>query len=503
MTRQASPDLLDLAEAVASGALRADDAERQVREALGPDHDAASDKAVRELRGLIVAASAVRFHVRATRDALGVDNPDVSYANASIATIVPGPVTAGSVRRSVTRSGGRPPRRTWLLVAATLLIGTGIIGASLVGGRLAVPTPEPTIPSGVVDASASPDTSPDVSVAPSPAPGMFAYIVGDQTTGGGWRRLWVANLDGTGAHELVSDMGGDQQAPVWSPDGTHLLFSWAPATIGEDGYPIGAFRFYLADVSGGEPQLVDTGCVAPCTGDGDLAYLGDAAFSRDGMRLVFVRSPFPGASVLATIDLPSGRVVELTSTMLEGDLNRHPRFSPDGSQIVFGRDLPIDPNEPKINGDQWPGQLQGLFAIDADGRNLRQIVPSGMPMDWPSYGSADWSPDGAHLVFEVGFASNPVPNAIKGNGYTITPSVDIYTIRPDGTDVRRLTSDGGSLDPGWTTDGRILFARWAPDQPLPRWIMDADGGNQRQLSFPQQLLGASPNQAAIMALTAP
>jgi Tol biopolymer transport system component len=413
---------------------------------------------------------------------------------------------ARSMRRRRPLGGkGRAVRRTWLLVAATLLIGTGVVGAAVVGGRLIAPNPSPTSPSAVVDASASPETSPDVSVAPSPAPGMFAYVKAtDGPWGRQWGRLWVANLDGTGAHALVPDMGGDQQAPVWSPDGTHLLFSWAPATIGVDGRPIGAFRLYLADVSGGEPQLLDTGCVAPCTGDGDLRYFGDAAFSRDGTRLAFVRSPFPGASVLATIDLSTGRVVELTSTTLESDLTGRPRFSPDGSQIVFIHDLPIDPNEPIINGDPYPGPVLGLFTIDADGRNLRQIVPSGMPMDWPSYWYPDWSLDGAHLVVAVGFASNPVP--VPGEvGYTITPTTDIYTTRPDGTDLRRLTSDGGSLDPSWTADGRILFARWAPDDQVnnPLWSMDADGSNARQLSFPQQLLGASPNQAAITALTTP
>jgi hypothetical protein len=402
-----------------------------------------------------------------------------------------------------TRRFGRGRGLTLLAAAALLLVGGAAAGSGLLRLPLLAP-PEP-VPSLAVVATPSPaKESSNPTISPSPVSTMVAYIVPNKTTSRPWGRLWVANLDGSGAHELVPDMGGDQQAPVWSPDGTHLLFSWAPATIGDDGYPIGAFRFYLADVSGGEPQLVDTGCVAPCTGDGDLAFYGDAAFSRDGTRLVFVRSPVPGASVpsvLATIDLQSGRVVELASTML-GDLNRRPRFSPDGSQIAFSRDLPIDPNEPKINGEPYPGPLQGLFTIDADGRNLRQIVPSGMPMDWPSYGgSADWSPDGTHLVFEAGFASNPVPNPGEV-GYTITPTVDIYTTRPDGTDLRRLTSDGGSLDPSWTADGRILFARWA-DQPLPRWIMDADGSNARQLSFPQQLFGASPNQAAITALTTP
>ena len=71
MTMQPSPDLLDLAEAVAAGTLRADDAERQLRLALGSDRAAESEQAVRELRGLIGAAGAVRAHARATREAFG------------------------------------------------------------------------------------------------------------------------------------------------------------------------------------------------------------------------------------------------------------------------------------------------------------------------------------------------------------------------------------------------------------------------------------------------
>jgi hypothetical protein len=59
MTMQPSPDLLDLAEAVAAGTLRADDAERQLRLALGSDRAVESEQAVRELRGLIGAAAAL------------------------------------------------------------------------------------------------------------------------------------------------------------------------------------------------------------------------------------------------------------------------------------------------------------------------------------------------------------------------------------------------------------------------------------------------------------
>ena len=44
-------------------------------------------------------------------------------------------------------------------------------------------------------------------------------------------------------------------------------------------------------------------------------------------------------------------------------------------------------------------------------------------------------------------------------GYTLDPNADIYTIRPDVTDLHRLTSDRMSGLPSWTADGRILFVR--------------------------------------------
>jgi hypothetical protein len=167
MTKQAPPDLLDLAEAVASGALGADEAERQVRASLASDHDDAADRAALDLRRLIVATGAVRAHALATREAFGAAGPDLAHASGSIQTIVPGPVRAGAARRRSPRGGdGRAPRRTWLLVAATLALGTGLIGASLVGGRLITPGPVPTNPNAAPDASANPKASPNLTTAP-------------------------------------------------------------------------------------------------------------------------------------------------------------------------------------------------------------------------------------------------------------------------------------------------------------------------------------------------
>ncbi len=350
-------------------------------------------------------------------------------------------------------------------------------------------------PSPIAPATPAPNPTP---YAAQPTGSMFAYLQGG--------RLWVTNGDGTGAHDLLPDLVGNPGTPAWSPYGTSLVFSMTP-----DGNRDGVSRLYLTDASGSAPQLVDTGCVAPCARD------TDPAFSRDGTRLVFVRTlmvppastepvPHTGgkvagdreASVIATIDLATRQVTELASTTMidcpllpgqrqpgvpncGGFANHHPRWSPDGTQIVFSQDIPEDINGPKLNGFDaihYPSSL--LFVVDADGRNLRQVGSAGE--------LGDWSPDGTRIVFESPHRPVPILNPGKGQGYTLGPNVDVATVRPDGTDLRQLTSDHASSAPSWTADGRIWFEREFPTNHLGLWIMDADGSNATQVSLSPQLL---------------
>jgi Tol biopolymer transport system component len=264
------------------------------------------------------------------------------------------------------------------------------------------------------------------------------------------RRLWIVGSDGSGAHELFPSGVSGQSGVSWSPDGTRLLYT-------------DNRKLYLTDASGSAPQLVDTGCVAPCEGD------GDAAFSSDGTHLVFVRnstdaSGYSGPAAIATMDLASGRVVELSSTAPAGGML--PRWSPDGTQIVFWR------GGDKDTGGPVAPTLAGVFVVDADGQNLHQVSPTTLAAQ-----TAGWSPDGSRIVF-----TSPdwrVPGAVG------VLRQDIYTVRPDGTDLRRLTKDGMSNWATWTPDGRLLFARGAGFFPnggaLGFWIMDADGSNPARL----------------------
>ena len=324
-----------------------------------------------------------------------------------------------------------------LAVAALLLLG----GAVAVGsGFLRFPSVVPPPPS----QAALTTPAPAPSVTPRPTtnlrPGSLVAFArwGDRVS-----RLWVSGEGGRDAHELFPGGVGDQFGRLsWSPDGSQLLYS-------EGG------NLFLTHVNGGDPRLVDTGCVAPCDRD------TDAAFSSDGTRIVFARQSLDAdgeveSAAIAMMDLASGRVALLASTVSDSAWwptvsAWWPSWSPDGQRIVFSRYAEGDHN--------------ALFVVDHDGGNLHQITPPTL-----AAGYGEWSPDGSRILFWT-------PNFASGGGR----AKDIYTIRPDGSDVHRLTSDGLSSAASWTADGRILFAKNVVDPGGARgvsfWTMDADGTN--------------------------
>jgi WD40 repeat protein len=353
---------------------------------------------------------------------------------ASVAAI---PATA----RAPLRPLGRSRRFNVLAVAAVLIVGGSLAASSgLLRLTSVVPPPaqsDPLLVTPAPEPSATPRSTANL------RPGS---LVAFARWAGPVSRIWVSGEGGRDARELLPGGMGDQYGRLaWSPDGSRLLYS-------EGG------DLFLTDVNGSDPLLLDTGCVAPCDRD------TDAAFSSDGTKIVFARQSLDAdgqveSAAIATLDLASGRVALLASTA--SDSAWWPSWSPDGQRIVFSR--------------YGEGDINALFVVDPDGGNLHQISPPTL-----AAGYGEWSPDGSRIVFWTpDFASTGINS---GRGPRVK---DIYTIRPDGTDLRRLTSDGLSSAASWTADGRILFAKKNVDAGGPNgvsfWTMDADGTDATML----------------------
>ncbi|MGZ8797127.1 MAG: TolB family protein, partial [Thermoanaerobaculia bacterium] len=79
----------------------------------------------------------------------------------------------------------------------------------------------------------------------------------------------------------------------------------------------------------------------------------------------------------------------------------------------------------------------------------------------------------------------PVPSGlIVYVGPDANGQAQVFTITPDGSNKRQLTPMGGCAYPAWSRDGsQIAFTSGSPGTP-EIWIMNRDGGNQRQITFP-------------------
>ncbi|HET6745397.1 MAG TPA: hypothetical protein VFH90_06040 [Candidatus Limnocylindria bacterium] len=397
------------------------------------------------------------------------------------------PFDASTIADTVIGAAAPRDRRLQMVLAAAVVSLTLVAtaGAIIVGSGILDPRPAPSLPS-------NPSAEASVEASAVPDAGLIVYTRWTRLAAGEAdcasrfpctrASIFTSNGDGSNERELFP--GPYSFVVAASPDGSRIIISQLDSD--DD-----ANRMYLTDANGSEPQLLGIDCQRqPC---GDYEY----TFSPDGTRLAFVRSLPTGnddeETVIGILDLASGAVSELDATHIVnpylGDpcgyfcgpgVNRAPSWSPDGAQLVFSRQGVGTPGEPH------PFGKKDLYIVNADGSNFRQLpIPDEIhPLD------ARWSPDGSLIAFTSSvdqLAAPGIDNAQQLN--------DIYTIRPDGSGLRRLTTDTaepiGTTEPGefgarfpsWTRDGRIVFTRNAEEgeSMWQLWVMDSDGSNATRL----------------------
>ncbi len=135
--------------------------------------------------------------------------------------------------------------------------------------------------------------------------------------------------------------------------------------------------------------------------------------------------------------------VRLTTSL---GIDSKPSWSPDGQRIAF-----------RTNRD---GQDE-IYVMAADGSCQHDLTNSPVDDRSPA-----WSPDGSKIAFDHFFEAG---------------LQDIATIRPDGTDLTRLTTSHGEY-PAWSPDGRRLAFASARDGDYDIYVMNADGTQERALT---------------------
>ncbi|HVF57504.1 MAG TPA: hypothetical protein VM934_15220 [Pyrinomonadaceae bacterium] len=136
-----------------------------------------------------------------------------------------------------------------------------------------------------------------------------------------------------------------------------------------------------------------------------------------------------------------------------------------------------------------------IFQSKRDGRACDQIYTmrldgSGVRMVSTGAGATTCSyifPDGKRILYastHLGAKECPPrPDYSKGYVWPIHPTFDIFTARPDGSDLKRLTAtDGYDAEATVSTNGKKIVFTSMRDGDLDIYTMDASGRNVRRLT---------------------
>jgi Tol biopolymer transport system component len=196
--------------------------------------------------------------------------------------------------------------------------------------------------------------------------------------------------------------------------------------------------------------------------EGKDIHHGRLSFSPDGTRIAFDNYLVDQYGIETSNPDGTG-VVRLT----HGVNDSWASWSPDGTKILFSSTR-YDPSIEQCTPG-FPHEFRcrtDIYVMDADGSDVSRLTddPAGEFM-------ARWSPDGGRIAF-----------VREGDPASGTYDA-VYTMRPDGTDVRQVSSASGGSDfwPNWSPDGsQVVFAA-IRNEDSGIWAVDADGSDQRML----------------------
>ena len=267
---------------------------------------------------------------------------------------------------------------------------------------ISTPTPNPIIPTGKIAYVCQ----------------LYKVQVGDQ--------ICIINADGTGQRRLTTEDYVRHFYPSMSPDGESVVY----VQFGGENI----FDIYEMSLDGQASQLTS-----------GLGVLTAPEISPDGSQIAFTHGYPLAEHAIWVMDRDGSNPHEISPRGWD------PTWSPDGAQILFASDM--------------SGRVQ-MYIVDVDGGNLRQVNEmSGLR------GRTDWSPRGEIVTY----AGTPWHR-------------ELFLMNADGSNLHQITPEGGnSQGPGFSPDGSWVtftayFDHYGDDHGCEIYIMRTDGTDLRRLT---------------------
>jgi Tol biopolymer transport system component/DNA-binding winged helix-turn-helix (wHTH) protein len=315
------------------------------------------------------------------------------------------------------------------------------------------------------------------------------YVAYARQEGNGRQSLWVKQVRGSNDLEVAPSAAVNFQGITFSPDGESIYY-----VAYRNDNPVAAL--YRVPLLGGTASqiLVDV----------DSAV----TFSPDGKRLAFMRNDLASrVTALLTANADGTGERKVAESVGAGFFSGEgPAWSPDGEEIACAA------------GDfDESGAYMTVVAVSADGGPVRPLTAHR----WAAVGQVAWLADRSGIILDgwdmqVSALSKGVWEVTlpDGTAHTVTNDLNDYVgvsvsrnsdavvtvkaeraanfwVTPEGDfgGATQITSGGGDphgeqLGMAWTPDGRIVYSS-TTGGGLSLWVMNADGGDQKQLTADQ------------------